>query len=108
MPRRTTPRPRHEVLEIVRALRKRYITPEAEAAARAALARTPLPLPGMPRPAAPPVAAAAPAEPSLIDLIRRREGIAVGGEATGEFTDAERDRARQILARLQAKRSTTQ
>jgi len=36
MPRRTTPRPPEEARAIVRALRKRYITPEAEAAAKAA------------------------------------------------------------------------
>lgn len=102
MPRKT-PRPRQEALEIVRTLRRRYITPEAEAAARAAFARTVIPLPGLPKALVPP-----PAEPSLVDLIRRREGIRVGDSPTGEFTDAERDRARNILARLQANRSTKQ
>ncbi len=90
-------------------MRRRYITPEAEAAARAALARTPVPLPGMPLPVAPQPAAPQPAAaPSLVDLIRRREGISIGDAPTGDFTDAERDRARQILARLQANRSTKQ
>ncbi|MEJ0067755.1 MAG: hypothetical protein WDO24_02310 [Pseudomonadota bacterium] len=45
MPRRTTPRPPEEARAIVRALRERYITPEAEAAAKAAFARMGIPLP---------------------------------------------------------------
>jgi hypothetical protein len=38
MPRRTTPRPEQEALAISKALRKRYITPEAEATAKRLLA----------------------------------------------------------------------
>ena len=38
MPRRTTPRPEKEALAISKALRKRYISPEAEATAKRLLA----------------------------------------------------------------------
>jgi len=38
MPRRTTPRPPKEALAISKALRKRYISPEAEATAKRLLA----------------------------------------------------------------------
>lgn len=38
MPRRTTPRPQKEALAISKALRKRFISPEAEATAKRLLA----------------------------------------------------------------------
>ena len=38
MPRRTTPRPEKEALAISKALRKRFISPEAEATAKRLLA----------------------------------------------------------------------
>lgn len=38
MPRRTTPRPEKEALAISKALRKRFITPEAEATAKRLMA----------------------------------------------------------------------
>ena len=112
MPRRKTPRPPEEARAIVRALRKRYITPEAEAAAKAMFERMniPLPLPTA-KPAAAPTAEAGPEEPTLIQLIRDREGIAANAPLTelpAHETAAEKleNRARLILARIQAKFTT--
>jgi hypothetical protein len=108
MPRRKTPRPPEEARAIVRALRKRYITPEAEAAAKAAFERLgiPLPMPTAPQPAAP-------EEPTLLQLIRDREGIGADGpiaELPAHETPAEKlqNRARTILSKLQAKFATKQ
>lgn len=107
MPRRKTPRPPEEARAIVRALRKRYITPEAEAAAKAAMEKLniPLPFPTAPSPAP------TEAEPTLLQLIRDREGIGADGpvrELPAHQTAAEKlqDRARTILTRLQAKFAT--
>jgi hypothetical protein len=111
MPRRRTPRPPEEARAIVRALRKRYITPEAEAAAKAAFARMNIPLPV---PTAKPAAEApSPDEPTLLQLIRDREGIAANAPLTelpAHETGAEKlqTRARLILSRIQAKFSTKQ
>jgi hypothetical protein len=112
MPRRKTPRPPEEARAIVRALRKRYISPEAEAAAKAAFARLNIPLPV---PTAKPVPDAEPAsdEPTLLQLIRDREGIAANAplsELPAHETGAEKlqNRARLILSRIQARFSTKQ
>jgi hypothetical protein len=107
MPRRKTPRPPEEARAIVRALRKRYITPEAEAAAKAAFARMNIPLP-VPTAKPEPVPDPAPEEPTLLQLIRDREGIASNAplsELPAHETAAEKleNRARLILARIQAK-----
>src|SRR5579862_3485974 len=117
MPRRKTPRPPEEARAIVRALRARYITPEAEAAAKAAFARMgiPLPLPTA-KPAPDPVAdSATPTaeEPTLLQLIRDREGIAANAPLTelpAHETAAEKleSRARLILARIQSRFNTKQ
>ena len=113
MPRRKTPRPPEEARAIVRALRKRYNTPEAEAAAKAAFERMNIPLP---LPTAKPAEAAEPPpndEPTLLQLIRDREGIAANAplsELPAHETGAEKlqNRARLILARIQAKFTTKQ
>lgn len=107
MPRRKTPRPPEEARAIVRALRKRYITPEAEAAAKAAFARMNIPLP-VPTAKPEPVPDPAPEEPTLLQLIRDREGIASNAplsELPAHETASEKleNRARLILARIQAK-----
>ncbi len=113
MPRRTTPRPPEEARAIVRALRKRYITPEAEEAAKAAFARMNIPLPvPTAKPAAAPEALA-PDEPTLLQLIRDREGIAANAPLTelpAHETGAEKlqNRARLILSRIQARFATKQ
>jgi len=111
MPRRTTPRPPEEARAIVRALRKRYITPEAEEAAKAAFARLGIPLP-VPT-AKPAPAAAPPDEPTLLEMIREREGIAANAplsELPAHETGAEKlqNRARLILSRIQARFATKQ
>jgi hypothetical protein len=116
MPRRKTPRPPEEALAIVRALRKRYITPEAEATAKAAFARMNIPLPvptAQPEPVPAQVPAPASDEPTLLQLIRDREGIAANGPLTelpAHETAAEKleNRARLILSRIQAKFTTKQ
>jgi hypothetical protein len=115
MPRRKTPRPPEEARAIVRALRQRYITPEAEAAAKAAFERMNVPLPfPTARPATPaPTPDVPPDEPTLLQLIRDREGIAANAPLTelpAHETAAEKleNRARLILARIQAKFSTKQ
>jgi hypothetical protein len=107
MPRRKTPRPPEEARAIVRALRKRYITPEAEATAKAIFARMNIPLPV---PTAPPEPVPEPTsdEPTLLQLIRDREGIASNAPLTelpAHETAAEKleSRARLILSRIQAK-----
>ncbi|MBV8168286.1 MAG: hypothetical protein JO021_15930 [Alphaproteobacteria bacterium] len=110
MPRRTTPRPPEEARAIVRALRKRYITPEAEAAAKAAFEKLGVPFP---MPSAPAPAPAAPEEPTLLQLIRDREGIAANAPLTelpAHETAAEKlqNRARTILARIQSRFNTKQ
>jgi hypothetical protein len=110
MPRRKTPRPPEEARAIVRALRARYITPEAEAAAKAAFERlgVPLPLPtAKPAPTPEPTSPAGD-EPTLLQLSRDREGIAANAPLTelpAHETAAEKleNRARTILARIQAK-----
>lgn len=109
MPRRTTPRPPEEARAIVRALRKRYITPEAEAAAKAAFEKlgVPFPVPSAPAPAT------APEEPTLLQLIRDREGIGANAPLTelpAHETAAEKlqNRARTILARIQSRFNTKQ
>jgi hypothetical protein len=112
MPRRKTPRPPEEARAIVRALRKRYITPEAEAAAKAAFARMNIPLP-VPTAPPEPVPETGPEEPTLLQLIRDREGIASNAplsELPAHETAAEKieNRARLILARIQAKFTTKQ
>ena len=111
MPRRTTPRPPEEARAIVRALRQRYITPEAEAAAKAAFERLgiPLPVPSAPAPAP----ETPPDEPTLLQLIRDREGIAANAplsELPAHETGAEKlqNRARLILSRIQARFATKQ
>src|SRR5258706_13632026 len=111
MPRRTTPRPPEEARAIVRALRKRYITPEAEAAAKAAFEKLGIPLPVPSAPA--PVQASAPEEPTLLQLIRDREGIGANAPLTelpAHETAAEKlqNRARTILARIQSRFDTKQ
>src|SRR4051794_38775810 len=109
MPRRTTPRPPEEARAIVRALRKRYITPEAEAAAKAAFEKLGIPLPVPSAPA--PVQANAPEEPTLLQLIRDREGIGAPlTELPAHETAAEKlqNRARTILARIQSRFNTKQ
>jgi hypothetical protein len=110
MPRRTTPRPPEEARAIVRALRKRYITPEAEAAAKAAFEKLGVPFPV---PSAPAPAPATPEEPTLLQLIRDREGIAANAplsELPAHETAAEKlqNRARTILARIQSRFNTKQ
>ncbi len=110
MPRRTTPRPPEEARAIVRALRKRYITPEAEAAAKAAFEKLGVPFP---MPSAPAPAPATPEEPTLLQLIRDREGIAANAPLTelpAHETAAEKlqNRARTILARIQSRFNTKQ
>src|SRR5258708_29349694 len=112
MPRRKTPRPPEEARAIVRALRKRYITPEAEEAAKAAFARMNIPLPV---PTAQPAAPIEPAsdEPTLLQLIRDREGIAANAplsELPAHETGAEKlqTRARTILTRIQSRFNTKQ
>jgi hypothetical protein len=110
MPRRTTPRPPEEARAIVRALRKRYITPEAEAAAKAAFEKLGVPFP---MPSAPAPAQAVPEEPTLLQLIRDREGIAANAPLTelpAHETAAEKlqNRARTILARIQSRFNTKQ
>lgn len=112
MPRRTTPRPPEEARAIVRALRQRYITPEAEEAAKAAFARLGIPLP-IPTAKPAPVAAASDGEPTLMEMIREREGIAANaplGELPAHETGAEKlqNRARLILSRIQARFATKQ
>ena len=110
MPRRKTPRPPEEARAIVRALRKRYITPEAEEAAKAAFAKMNIPLPvPTTKPAEPPASD----EPTLLQLIRDREGIASNAplsELPAHETGAEKlqNRARLILARIQARFATKQ
>ena len=110
MPRRTTPRPPEEARAIVRALRKRYITPEAEAAAKAAFEKLGVPFPV---PSAPAPAPATPEEPTLLQLIRDREGIAANAPLTelpAHETAAEKlqNRARTILTRIQSRFNTKQ
>jgi len=110
MPRRKTPRPPEEARAIVRALRKRYITPEAEATAKAAFARMNIPVPTAPPE---PVPEQASDEPTLLQLIRDREGIAANAPLTelpAHETAAEKleNRARLILSRIQAKFTTKQ
>jgi len=105
MPRRTTPPPPEEARAIVRALRKRYITPEAEAAAKAAFEKLGVPFPV---PSAPAPAPATAEEPTLLQLIRDREGIAANAPLTelpAHETAAEKlqNRARTILARIQSR-----
>src|SRR5271170_5085423 len=107
MPRRKTPRPPEEARAIVRALRQRYITPEAEAAAKAAFARMNIPL-LVPTAKPEPVPDPAPEEATLLQLIRDREGIAANAPLTelpAHETAAEKleNRARLILARIQSK-----
>ncbi len=107
---RKTPRPIEEARAIARSLRARYITPEAEAAAKAAIARLNVPLPGADafnKSSTP--ADGGPGERTLIGFIRQREGIRVeGSEETGDFTATERDQARAILLKLQQRFSTRQ
>ncbi|MBV8411917.1 MAG: hypothetical protein JOY64_30105 [Alphaproteobacteria bacterium] len=114
MPRRKTPRPPEEARAIVRALRQRYISTEAEAAAKAMFERLQIPLP---LPTAKPVEAAAPetapGEPTLLEMIREREGIAANAplsELPAHETGAEKlqNRARLILSRIQARFATKQ
>ena len=110
MPRRTTPRPPEEARAIVRALRKRYITPEAEAAAKAAFEKLGVPFP---MPSAPAPAPTTQEEPTLLQLIRDREGIAANAPLTelpAHETAAEKlqNRARTILARIQSRFNTKQ
>jgi hypothetical protein len=107
MPRRKTPRPPEEARAIVRALRKRYITPEAEATAKAIFARMNIPLP-VPTAPPEPVPETGLDEPTLLQLIRDREGIAANAplsELPAHETAAEKleNRARLILSRIQAK-----
>jgi hypothetical protein len=81
MPRKT-PRSPEEARAIVRALRGRYISGEAEATARAAMARL----------------QASPARPSPMEELRRREQITMKDERP--FTEEEKARARAVLQRL--------
>ncbi|SRR5579871_5309963 len=114
MPNRKTPRPPEEARAIVRALRERYITPEAEAAAKAMFERLGIPLPvPTAKPATPSPAAPADGEPTLLEMIRNREGIAANAplsELPAHETGAEKlqNRARLILARIQSRFATKQ
>lgn len=107
---RKTPRPIEEARAIARSLRARYITPEAEKAAKAAMARLKVPLPGLDAFAKSSTPYdSEPGERTLIGFIRQREGIRLeGSEETGDFTDTERDQARAILLKLQQRFSTRQ
>jgi hypothetical protein len=101
MPRKT-PRPAEEARAIARALRRRYITPEAEIAARRQMARLKIPLADLlGRGVTAPSLEAAKGEKTLIAMIRDREGIELPASTeTGDFTMSERERARQILEML--------
>jgi len=103
-------RPIEEARAIVRKLRARYITPEAEKAARSAMARLNVPAPTLDafvKPSTP--YDGDQGERTLIGFIRQREGIRVeGSEEHGEFTATERDQARAILLKLQQRFSTRQ
>jgi hypothetical protein len=83
MPRKT-PRPPEEARAIVRALRGRYISGEAEATARAAMARI----------------EARQAAPTPLEELRRREQIKPADERP--FSEEEKARARAVLQRLRA------
>lgn len=113
MPRRKTPRPPEETRAIVRALRRRFISPEVEKAARAAFAKIT---------AAHPDAARKPIafdgdkstkgieeidDPStFLGMIRRREGITVGARGR-DFSAEEQSQARSILEELRAAHAGT-
>ena len=107
---RKTPRPMEEARAIARSLRARYISPEAEVAAKAAMARLKVPLPGADAFAKSSTPYdGAPGERTLIGFIRQREGIRVeGSEETGDFTSTERDKAREILLKIQQRFATRQ
>jgi hypothetical protein len=107
---RKTPRPIEEARAIARSLRARYITPEAEVAAKAAMARLKVPPPGADAFAKSSTPHdGAPGERTLIGFIRQREGIRVeGSEETGDFTSTERDQAREILLKIQQRFATRQ
>jgi hypothetical protein len=106
MPRLKTPRPPEETRAIVRALRRRFITPEVEATAKAAYARLMSNNPIATRAA---LAAAAKPEPdsdvaegdTFLGMIRRREGIKLGASG-GSFSEAEQAQARTILDELRS------
>jgi hypothetical protein len=88
MPRKT-PRPPDEARAIARNLRRRYITAEAEATAKAAMTRLE---------AGRAAKGAKPAQP--LDALRQREQISVPAESGAPFSDEEKARAKAILDRL--------
>jgi hypothetical protein len=94
-------RSRAQAIEIARILRKRHVPPEAEAMAKAQMAKLNAARRELPKPEAllkPDVLLAGDAEPdNLMEIIRKREGISL---AQGDFTDQERDKARAVLDKL--------
>lgn len=91
MPRKT-PRPADEARAIARTLRRRYISAEAEAAAKEAMTR----LEASKKRGAP-----AAQQAGSLDALRRREEIELqDGESGAPFSDEEKARAKAILDRL--------
>jgi hypothetical protein len=99
-----------EARAIARSLRARYITKEAEVAAKSAMARLNVPAPTLDAfvKSSTPLDGSQ-GERTLIGFIRQREGIRIDkSEETGEFTATERDQARALLLKLQQRFSTRQ
>lgn len=98
---RTPKRSREQAREIARILRRRHVPPEAEAAAKREMAKLNANKQTLPKAAA---LLAGDAEPdTLMEAIRLRENIKLvnsGDQSDGDFTDAERNRARTILDEL--------
>lgn len=95
---RTPKRSREQAREIARILRRRHVPPEAEAAAKREMAKLTANKQVLPKPAA---LLAGDSEPdTLMEAIRLRENIKLVNttdQRDGDFTDAERNRARAVL-----------